>query len=96
MKKIQTPRRIEAGTLREAIINHAYNASMDSSVLEGIRHARDLWLSARRHNSLEDTMRKVKCQHNDPDISRITNDLKQSSEVATETQLSPRKQAPKK
>lgn len=70
----------EAESLREAVINHAYRENMPNSVVEGLRHVSDLWLLSRRDNSMDDIMRDVKSLRNDPDIARITNDLRLSSE----------------
>jgi hypothetical protein len=91
MKKTRNLKLHDAvSALREAVINHAYGANMDTSVIEGIRHASDLWLLARRHQSVDDIMREVKVRKSDPDIARISNDLRHAPEELPEKKISPR------
>jgi len=94
MKSIRNPHRhVVADDLREAVIIHAYSADMDNSVIDGIRHVSDLWLLARRHQSLDDIMREVKGHESDSDICRITNDLQHSPQEAINARVSSREHA---
>lgn len=94
MNKIRNPlRRGVADTLREAVLNHAYRTNTNNSVIDGIRHVSDLWLLARRHQSLDNIMREVTTREDDPDISRITIDLQRSPEQITGTRVSERQYA---
>lgn len=95
MRKSRNARcNVQAGTLREAVINHAYEENMPNSVVEGLRQASDLWLITRRDNSLDDIMRDVKVLPSDPDIARITNDLLEPPTQASETNHKPRETKP--